>query len=61
MEMAQASKQPWFGLVNKAPFTEAGWRAGKWAASTEALCSLQRVHPVCLDRRLSPPGVSPGN
>lgn len=59
MEVAQASKQPWFGLVNKAPFTESGWRAGKRTASTRALCSLQRVYPVFLDRHLSLHGLSP--
>lgn len=59
MEVAQASKQPWFGLVNKAPFTESGWRAGKCSASTGALYFLQRVHPVFLDKHLSPHGVIP--
>lgn len=53
MEVAQASKQPWFGLGNKAPFTESGQRPGKCTVlSTE-------VHPVFLDSHLSPHGVIP--
>lgn len=47
MEMAQASKQAWFGLVNKAPFTEAGWRA---ASGLPALrrCALYRESTLCV-------------
>lgn len=59
MEVAQVSKQPWFGLAKKAPFTESGQRAGKCLASIGALCFLQRVHPVFLDRHSGPQGVIP--
>lgn len=33
MEVAQVSKQPWLGLVNKAPFTQSGQRAGQCVAN----------------------------